>query len=165
MLSRRRTQTAMSLCSRIAIASFLKFAKFKAELRNRLGAKRCGCSEEVLILVLIFDSGFNIMVTQYSKLRDTRLKIPKDTVKILDSTSTAESSSLDRTCNVMVKHLFISTGRRRRRPRAIMIAPVHCDLNYFNYCDGCDSNLRLLKITKDTVETQLKKNQRKIYYN
>ena len=44
-------------CGKIAIASFrtLEFAKFKAELRIRLVAKRCGCSEGVLILVLIFD--------------------------------------------------------------------------------------------------------------
>ena len=47
----------MRFCGKIAIASFrtLEFAEFKAELRNRLGAKRCGCSEGVLILLTIFE--------------------------------------------------------------------------------------------------------------
>ena len=55
--TRAQRQQTMRFCGKIAIASFrtLEFAKFKAELRIRLVAKRGGCSEEVLILLTIFE--------------------------------------------------------------------------------------------------------------
>ena len=54
-LSEARTRTYRGRRQQTMAADSKRFAEFKAELRIRLVAKRCGCSEGVLILVLIFD--------------------------------------------------------------------------------------------------------------